>query len=448
MSYGRWSTNEEIISRLDAVKQDSIISKGGIPIAYDDSHLYIDSSENHTLVIGSTGSGKTQAVILPSLNLSLRAGESVFVNDPKGEIYEKVLEKLKQENYETILLNFSDPNYGNNWNPLHLPYQLFKNGNQDAAMKMLEEIGYYLLNEEKPNTSDPFWINSARNYFTGLVMYLFENASEEEINLKSVEALNNKLENEEFTKKLLENVSTPIYLNLKGTLKAPKETKGSILSVFYQQIAKYLTKTNLSNMLMKSDFDITSVQKEKTAIFIVGNESDSTGNLIPLLFNQIVDATVLFKTDNRRLNVLFDEFDRLVPIKDFNHVIAFCRSEKIKITVCIQSFAHLLNMYSKEEVELLKMCFGNIIYLLSQDIYTLEEIVRYCGNKNENGQTSPLITVEELKTLRPFEAIVLMPRMLPCRTKMLPSYTIDWGYKSEKKEFPKRKPVAEKIYNA
>ena len=279
-------------------------------------------------------------------------------------------------------------------------------------------------------------------------MHLFEHAKEEEINLKSVEALNSKLEDEEYASKLLESANKMVYLNLKGILKSPKETKGSILSVFYQQLSKYLTKEKLSNMLMKSDFDITSVQKEKTAIFVVGHGADSTENLIPLLFNQIVDATVLFEAEDKRLNVFLDEFDRLVPIKDFEHMIAFCRSERIKVTVCIQSFAHLQNMYSKEEVELLKMCFGNIIYLLSQDIYTLEEIVKYCGNKEENGKTSPLITVEELKTLKPFEAIILMPRLMPSRTKMLPSYEIDWGYKSEAKELPKRNPVEEKIYNA
>ena len=57
-------------------------------------------------------------------------------------------------------------------------------------------------------------------------------------------------------------------------------------------------------------------------------------------------------------------------------------------------------MYSKEEVEILKMCFGNLIYLLSKDIYTLEEISRYCGEEKEN---KPLISKEELQTLEPFE---------------------------------------------
>ena len=50
----------------------------------------------------------------------------------------------------------------------------------------------------------------------------------------------------------------------------------------------------------------------------------------------------------------------------------------------------------------------------------------------------PLITVEELKTLNPFEAIVLKTRIMPIRTKLLPDYQIDWGYKSVSKEMSLR----------
>ena len=80
------------------------------------------------------------------------------------------------------------------------------------------------------------------------------------------------------------------------------------------------------------------------------------------------------------------------------------------------------------------MCFGTIIYLLSEDIYTLEEISKYCGNQENN---TPLVTIEELKTLKPFEAIIIMTRMLPFRTQLVPNYYINWGYQEEKKELTK-----------
>ena len=129
----------------------------------------------------------------------------------------------------------------------------------------------------------------------------------------------------------------------------------------------------------------------------------------------------------------------MIPIKDFSRLIDFSRSIRVKFTVVIRSYKHLMNMYSKEETEILKMCFGNIIYLLANDIYTLEEISNFCGNQLVGEKIIPLITPEELKTMEIFNAIVIMPRMMPYKTKLLPDYQIDWGYKDELATFPKRK---------
>ena len=85
------------------------------------------------------------------------------------------------------------------------------------------------------------------------------------------------------------------------------------------------------------------------------------------------------------------------------------------------------------------MCFGNIIYLLANDLLTLEEISKLCGNELVDGNIEPLITVEELKIFNNFEAIALIPRMMPFKTKMLPDYQIDYGYETIKVEIPKRK---------
>ena len=103
-----------------------------------------------------------------------------------------------------------------------------------------------------------------------------------------------------------------------------------------------------------------------------------------------------------------------------------------------QNYQQLISVYGKEEAEILKLCFGNILYLLSNDIYSLEEISKMCG---EVSKDVPLITIEELKTMRQFEAIVLMPRIYPYRTKLTPSYKLDWGYEVEETEVPKRNIV-------
>ena len=86
------------------------------------------------------------------------------------------MQKYCRRRYDIIAINFDNPRYGNAWNPLKVPYELYKEGFKDKAIKALEDIGYYLFFDSKEKESDPFWINSTINYFVGLSLYLFDNA--------------------------------------------------------------------------------------------------------------------------------------------------------------------------------------------------------------------------------------------------------------------------------
>ena len=446
MSYARWATKEEVAKRLDAVDLKNGVNKAGIPVAFDEKYLYVDTKEAHSMIIGSTGSGKTQTTILPMIKLSMLAGESIVINDPKGELYGKCAENLKKRGYNVIVLDFDDSKYGNAWCPLRTAYDLYNSDKRDKAIKSLEDIGYYLFYDAKEKDSDPFWINSTINYFVGLALYLFENAKADEANLSSIFQLSNNLNRDGNAAKFLDKIdeNSLIYMNLVGTLKAPTETRGSILSVFTQKIKKYISREDLTNMLGYSDFDMKKIGIEPTALFVVSGVSNYCDNLIPLLINQIIDAVDIYGSKDRNINILLDEFDSMVPIRDFSRMIEYCRSIKIRFVITIRSYIHLCNMYSKQDADILKMCFGNLIYLLSDDIYTLEEISKYCGTK-ENGE--PLISIEDLKTIDTFEGLVLMPRTMPYKTKFLPDFKIDYGFEDISSELPLRENSKVQIYN-
>ena len=91
--------------------------------------VWVDNGEYHNLVIGSTGAGKTQTTVLPMVNLLSKKGESMIVTDPKGEIFEGTSNMLKSKGYNIVLLNFRNPQNGNGWNPMSLPYSLYKEYN-------------------------------------------------------------------------------------------------------------------------------------------------------------------------------------------------------------------------------------------------------------------------------------------------------------------------------
>ena len=108
-------------------------------------------------------------------------------------------------------------------------------------------------------------------------------------------------------------------------------------------------------------------------------------------------------------------------MNNFVDMLTYGRSLNIKFTAVIKSILHLENNYGPKEAEFIKMAFNSIIYLLSNDIKTLEIISRDCGRQDE---TKPLISLEELKVLKPFEAIILMNRMYPIKTKLLPYFEL------------------------
>ncbi len=425
MNYLRWLTEEELKAKLTKVNTNTEVKKSGIPMAYDDNSLYIDDSEQHSLVIGTTGSGKVQSILLPQSRLAIRASESLVINDTKGEIYESLKEDLKNNNYNIVILNLENPSNGNSYNPLKPAYQQFKVGNKDKAMELVENIAYYLFSERKTNNSDPFWENSAINYFTGLAFYLFEKEEQPNITLNRIFDLSTEINiNKETLERILSDIkgNPAIYANLVGILQAPIETRGSIISVFSQKLKLYISRENLSEMMSKTDFDITKIAKVKTAIFIIGGNVSYANALIPLIVNQIYYMVDIYGNQEKRVNIIVNEFGKINRIKDFINVINNARSINIKFTIFVMSLLELRNVYGDETTEFIKISFGNIIYLLANDIETLEEISKRCGKKDN----IPLITPEELKLLDMFEAIILMPRVLPIRTKLKSDSEIKW----------------------
>lgn len=424
MNFAKWETidNMKKYIPLVGINVKSEVKSSGLPMAYDDEYLYISGRPNHSLVIGSTGSGKTQTVTLPLLELANRAGESVVVHDTKSELFETTKDRFEEKGYNVIKLNFDDSMDCNNWNPFELPYRLYKEGNKDKAQDMLEEIAFYLLNDLGEVNADPFWINSAVNYFTGLALYGFEN--EKEVNLNTIRELDTMVKENgaDFKEKIDKNSGA--YINLSGVLNAPPETKGSILAVFSQKIKRFISKENLNKMLSKSDFDISSMAKEKTIIYVISGNSSNSERLLPLLISQIYYAKDEYSKNEGRINIIVDDFFGLYPIRNFEKILNYSRGIYINFTLMIRGFNDLINKYGKEGTEILKLCFGNLVYLLSQDISTLEEMSNLCGKTCEDGVVKPLISVEELKTLRVFEAIILIPRMMPIKTKLLPYYEI------------------------
>jgi len=84
--YSRWETDKEMKSQLKVVNPSAEKSDvAGIPLINDGKRIWVDDSEYHNLIIGSTGSGKTEMIVQPMVKLLAKKGESMIITEPKGE---------------------------------------------------------------------------------------------------------------------------------------------------------------------------------------------------------------------------------------------------------------------------------------------------------------------------------------------------------------------------
>ena len=456
--YSRWLTDKEMKKELKQVSPLSPTSDyAGIPLINNGKEMWVDDGEYHNLILGSTGSGKTEMLVQPMVKMLAKHGESMIITDPKGEIYERNAVELKEKGYNIVLLNFRDPQKGNSWNPLSLPYSLYKSGNSDKANELLDDLAMNILYDEKSQNQDPFWEKTSADYFCGLSLGLFEDAKEEEINLNSINLMTtvgeekfgpgNTYIKEYFSHK---DPAGAAYVNASSTIMAPSDTKGSILSVFKQKIKLFSSRENLSEMLSKSDFDMKDIGTKKTAVFLVIQDEKKTyHSLVTIFIKQCYETLIDVAQECGgklpfRTNFILDEFANMPPLKDVTTMVTAARSRRIRFSFIIQNFAQLTQVYGKENGDTIKGNCGNIIYLISSELAALEEISKMCGEvkskEKDKTASTPLVTVSDLQRLKQWTIIVLRTRMMPFKTVMTPNFKMTW-----EKDYPNATyPIREK----
>lgn len=463
--WSRWMKDDEMKKAYNVKKinlKDETYESAGIPIIINDKEAYVDDGENHSLIIGASGSGKTWTIIDPLVKILGKAGESMVITDPKGEIYEHNANLLRERGYNVVLVNFRDPEQGAAWNPLSLPYRYWKDGKDDKAMELLEDLAVNILVDA--NNQDPFWQKSAADYFTGLALGLFEDAeSEDEVNLNSINAMStfgeercgaSKYDKEYFK---LKGELSSAYISAAATVLAPADTKGGITSTFRQKIRVFSSRPKLAEMLSYTSFDVRKIGSEKTAMFLKVHDEKTTYHALATIFvKQVYECLIdeAQKCESQKLpirtNFILDEFANMPALKDVESMITASRSRNMRFNFGIQNFSQLNKVYGKDVAETIKGNCGNMFYLITTEYAALEEISKLLGDvkpkKAKEGEPQPpirpLVTVSDLQQMKQFEMIIKRWRNQPYKTKHTPSFKITkdggWGYTETISDYPHR----------
>ncbi len=408
---------------------------GGFPLMYnkEKQKLAVDATDSHTLVVGASGSKKTRSLVLPAIKVLGYAGESMIINDPKGELYSRTAGELRDLEYNIITINLRDPSVGHAWNPLQIPYSYYKAGDMDKAAEFANDIANTLtLGEVASN--DPFWSYSAYDCCLGLTLLLFKLCKEmgypdNAVNISSLLQLRRKLfENGVNAKNSLlwkwASKDELIAACLTGSVMTAQETMRGILSTLDQKLRALAIQPSLLEMLANSNFDIKDIGQSKTAVYLITPDEKTTYSSIVAMFisqsyqHLIYSATQSGGRLSIRVNYILDEFSSLPAIgSDFPSMISSARSRNIRYLICIQSKSQLVKRYKEEAVTILSNC-TNWVVLFTRELELLREVSELCGQKKDQ---TPNISVYDLQHLSKDkdEALLFATRAKPCIVNLL-----------------------------
>ena len=456
--YSSWSKDKDIKEQagVECVSPlDEKVTAAGIPLINNGKEIWVDNGQYHNLVIGSTGSGKTETIVKPMVNLLAKKGESMVITDPKGEIYKYCASYLKEQGYKIVVLNFREPQRGNSWNPLTVPFKYYRDGNQDKAIELLNDIALNIIYDPSNKNESDFWEKASAAYFSALALGLFKDATEKEVNLNSINVMSivgeERYAMSNYIKEYfgMKGEGSTEYLSASAVINAPNDTKGGLLATFRQKIQLFTTVPVLSEMLSYSDFNMKDIGKDKTAVFmIIHDEKKTYHSLMTIFIKQCYETLIDVAQENGgklpvRTNFILDEFANMPPLKDVDAMVSAARSRDIRFTFIIQNFAQLNDVYGDNVAEIIKGNCGNLVYLISTEMKALEEISKMCGevkvtdDKDKNA-TRPLISITDLQKMKLFEAIIIRLRTSPFRTKLEPDFKMEWGIERKEEEYPNR----------
>ena len=100
----------------------------GVPFRFElkhgDLHIHF-TPPCHVLIVGASGTGKTACWVEPTMQIltELKNRPSLFITDPKGEIFAHHSLKMKNQGYTVLQLDLTQPYASKRWNPLENIYE-------------------------------------------------------------------------------------------------------------------------------------------------------------------------------------------------------------------------------------------------------------------------------------------------------------------------------------
>ena len=140
---------------------ESIFDSGGIIVNYkrkgNKEKIYYLGSNSHMVIVGSTGSGKSRSIIIPTITMLGLAGENMFISDVKGELYLYTAPKLIELGYKVITLDYINLLKSDRYNYLDIIINAVEENDISKAESLINDLVSIIV--ENNDRTEPIWKN-------------------------------------------------------------------------------------------------------------------------------------------------------------------------------------------------------------------------------------------------------------------------------------------------
>lgn len=440
LEQAHFQTDEEIMKNYKTISYNDLpnIEVEGIPVKAEETKKDFNitlAKPAHTLIIGTTGSGKTTTFISPTIQIlaNTKSKPSMLISDPKGELYALHAKSLLKRGYDVKILDLRNPYCSIRWNPLEKPFEMYQEMlSLDNKVSVNEEEGYYIFENKiyydkdelnaviqvkkqelfdevyedlndicsvlcpVKNKSEPIWESGAKNFILAITLAMLEDSenpnnemTKEKFNFFNIMKIATNTQND--CEDLMEYfkhrspISKSVSLS-KQVLDASDKTRGSYLSTIFDKLSMF-SDMSICSLTSANEIDFAEISTKPTALFLqIPDEKETRHTLAAMVILQAYKALVAKANTYPDLSLprsvyfLLDEFGNLPQVHKLEQMITVGRSRKIWLALVVQSYAQLAKVYDEKSADIIKSNCNIQIFIGTTDQKTIEEFSKKCGN--------------------------------------------------------------------
>lgn len=397
-----------------------------LPGTFKNQHLSIDIDDDilskHTLLIGATGTGKTNTFyyFIEQLKKQMTSNDVMIVFDTKGDFEKKFFSKS-----DIILGNSAKyKDVSEKWN---LYKEIVVDGIDDNNVQMnTNEITYSLFKDAMEKTNQQFFPSAARDLLASIVLAHIK-AGKNDIEFRKL-AFNNKA-----LKTYLDNLSPTKIIKLLSI----SHDLSSVLSYIgdgssnqalgvIAEMQNVIRKILIGSFAQDGRFSVRNFVRQKggKTLFIEYDLSvgDTLTPIYRLLFDLALKEAMGRSKTEGNVYLICDEFKLLPNLQHIEDGVNFGRSLGVKVLAGIQSIEQLYEIYGESKGRNIASGFSSVYAFKSNDSVTREYISNLYGKniilEQYKGSNNTLVeekregkTVEDwdLNKLQIGQAIVGLP---------------------------------------